>query len=1136
MTTGTPVVRLAGLTTLLLATLCALAFTTGAQAADRAFSPRFSTNDTGDITAIANTLMTCNSATAGCTAAQNAAPTDTANSALNNNNFPMAYVDTDGDTSTFDSSSATLALPASATVLYAGLYWGGEVTGGSGGSAAPNASARGTVKFRTPGGSYQTLSATTLDDGSIIYQGFKDVTSLVAAAGNGEYTVGNVQTGTGADRLGGWSLVIAYRDTSEPARNLTVFDGLKSIDGSNAANIPVSGFLTPPAGAVKTRVGFITYEGDDGLVGDAAALNGTTLTDATHPANNFFNSHISRDGVIASGKNPDYANQLGFDAAFIKADAILGNNATSATIRVSTAGDVYAPGVITFATEIYAPKIVQTKTVVDDNGGDVEQGDTLTYTVSGTNTGQDGTAGFVLRDPIPANTTYVPGSIGLSDAATPAGTAATDASADDRAEFDAANARVVARLGTGASATSGGNVQPGASYSVSFKVKVGGLVPGGTTISNTATSSFDSATTRTPLTAASTRDVTTVAPDVRIVKTRSGAALVAGGASEYTLAVDNHGSGATHGVISVRDTLPAGLTATAVSGSGWICTAAPTTDVACTRTAPIAAGAAAPGITIAVSVDAAVRGSVDNTATVAADGDVAPADNSSTVSSTVSVPPPPPPKDADVSITKTVDDAAPRGGGTVVYTLTARNAGPGVAQAVTVKDTLPAGLTFVSAVPASCAQAARTVTCNVGDLAAGDSRVVKITATVDPIAGVPHPGATHQLTVNKTEQQLDLDPGQTRTLEIDCGAGQVLTDASVRTDAVDQGTGDLASVYVLSAHGDGVSRYVATVRNAASGRAQAKLFAVCLSATTSTENGHSHDLLVSAPLSAPLVGGVATISCGTGRTPIQPGIDFGTDSARLLSSTPTADGSGWTFTADGPGTASVRCLSKVLSTAGGHTHALDLERRTAGVTVPAGQTAEVQVTCSDDAKGIVADWSVPAGLVAIGNDPRPKTRAFRFFNPTSSDLTATVGLLCLDQRTGPETSGAAASIVNVATVTSATPDPDGANNSGSATITPGAGAAAGPGATVASRSLTTRGSTTAVRVSCAGAGAVCRGTLSIKTLRGGRLDSARFVARAGRTVTVRLRSPALRTLRRVRLTILGSDGRRTGRTVSVRRR
>ena len=76
---------------------------------------------------------------------------------------------------------------------------------------------------------------------------------------------------------------------------------------------------------------------------------------------------------------------MGMDLAFQNADGILGNSATSATLRFTTSGDLYLPSAFSFVTELYAPKINQTKTVTDLNGGNVEQGDTLEYKVSGTN-------------------------------------------------------------------------------------------------------------------------------------------------------------------------------------------------------------------------------------------------------------------------------------------------------------------------------------------------------------------------------------------------------------------------------------------------------------------------------------------------------------------------------------------------------------------------------------------------------------------------------------------------------------------------------------------------------------------------------------------------------------------------------
>jgi hypothetical protein len=95
----------------------------------RDFAPRFSTNDTGNITIVGNTLMTC-AASATCTQAQ----AGTAVGANNNNNHTMVRIDQDTDpATTLDSTSANLTLPSGATVLFAGLYYGAETTAGTGG-------------------------------------------------------------------------------------------------------------------------------------------------------------------------------------------------------------------------------------------------------------------------------------------------------------------------------------------------------------------------------------------------------------------------------------------------------------------------------------------------------------------------------------------------------------------------------------------------------------------------------------------------------------------------------------------------------------------------------------------------------------------------------------------------------------------------------------------------------------------------------------------------------------------------------------------------------------------------------------------------------------------------------------------
>lgn len=732
----------------LVAMIAAMLIAPAVASADRSFTTRFSTNDTGDIAFVGNTLMTCPDS-ALCTQARNGTATPISN--LQNNSYAMTYVDVDSDSSTFNSSTAGMSLPSGSQVLWAGLYWGGDYSG-SGSNAAPNSSNRNKALFKVPGDSaYRTITASTLDDSTAStgrYQAFADVTQIVAAAGNGTYTTANVQAAKGADRYAIWQLVVAYRDTTQPARNLTVFDGLVTINGSAGATIPVSGFRTPPAGAVKTTLGFITYEGDLGIEGDGASLNGTPLQDALNPQTNFFNSTISNRGSRVTTKNPDYVNQLGIDADLFNADGILGNNATSANIQVTTSGDVYLPGVLTFATELYAPKIDQTKTFTDVNGGSIEEGDILEYKIAATNNGQDGAVGFTLRDPIPANTTYVPGSLRVVNGAGAATGTRTDASGDDNGEFDSANNRVVTRLGTGANATTGGKVAVGGSYDVRFQVRVSNRLAPDTRITNTATASFFSESLNTPLTAASTPDLPTVvkAPDLAITKSHSGP-VTPGGSATYKLDVKNDGNASVRGTTTtVTDTLPADLTPTSATGSGWSCSISGQT-VTCTRSDDLAVGASFPTIQLGVNVADNAGTPIRNTARVANPSDANPANDSSED-------PAPTSPSADLSIRKSASPGTVNVGDQVTFTLDVTNNGPSAAANVSVLDSLPSGLGLVSANP-SQGTCNATIACSLGTLARNGTAQVTVVAKALSSAS----GSTLRNTASVSGGQPDPNPG-----------------------------------------------------------------------------------------------------------------------------------------------------------------------------------------------------------------------------------------------------------------------------------------------------------------------------------------------------------------------------------------
>ena len=101
---------------------------------------------------------------------------------------------------------------------------------------------------------------------------------------------------------------------------------------------------------------------------------------------NVFNSTISNAGVLVTSRTPSYRNNLGYDADLFRTTGVLGNDQKSTRVRLSTSNDTYQPGVVTIATDLYAPRIVATKTISSPTAN---LGDTLTYTMAIQNTGPD---------------------------------------------------------------------------------------------------------------------------------------------------------------------------------------------------------------------------------------------------------------------------------------------------------------------------------------------------------------------------------------------------------------------------------------------------------------------------------------------------------------------------------------------------------------------------------------------------------------------------------------------------------------------------------------------------------------------------------------------------------------------------
>ncbi|MEK7263051.1 MAG: Ig-like domain repeat protein, partial [Bacteroidota bacterium] len=454
-------------------------------AASEAWNKIYSINTKGNITFIGNTNASCTGAVGSlCDSSHQGIA-----SANNNSAVTMTNIDVDADGTTPNSSSAVLTLPNSATVLYAGLFWGGarKSTGGMD-----------TIKFATPVAGYTALKAQAYYGATTTnaqYQCYYNVTSLVQAGGSGTYFGAKITSslaGTGPDA--GWVLQVVYSDPSQVMRNINVYRGLTTITSATSQTIAINGFKTPTTGNVYANIGLVGWDGDKGpgslYLGDSVKFKNTYLSNGLNPINDILNSSMTIGGVQFTAKNPNYVNQLGVDADIFSTTNVLAPGDTSANLRFSSGGETYTLGCVTTSIEINAPNVNTFKSAFDINGGNLSSGDTLEYTIGLKNAGLDSAVILILRDTIQANATYVPGSMYVISGYNSG--IKTDATGDDQADYNGTSKVATFRLGRTATSAAGGVLGINVTTQIKFRVKVNTGLSAGTKVNNQSVLTYNS--------------------------------------------------------------------------------------------------------------------------------------------------------------------------------------------------------------------------------------------------------------------------------------------------------------------------------------------------------------------------------------------------------------------------------------------------------------------------------------------------------------------------------------------------------------------------------------------------------------------------------------------------------------------
>lgn len=305
----------------------------------------------------------------------------------------------------------------------------------------------------------------------------------------------------------------------------------------------------------------------------------------------------------------------------------------------------------------------------------------------------------------------------------------------------------------------------------------------------------------------------------------------------------------------------------------------------------------------------------------------------------------------------------------------------------------------------------------------------------------------HEVYMYKVEQHVDLSgefPDNSGETFLSCNNGDYALDGMWRVDHVDQANpqldqfGDERDVVFHASYSNTKSQWYFRYENYADGNAQIKLFVTCIRKQTEENAGHKHGI----DLTDPMVRSYSAVAAGTynngeftygpcaaGYYPVAAGFDFPhNERGRLIGSypTPALTGWQWAFVVNSNNTdinVAFRCLSDRVLTNLGHRHQLPMKWRPNADPFWGyddhtwfNGIQEKRLSCDDGVNGsayqdykamVGAFWIFdPAHVWFLGMDPRPKTRAFSFWDQGGGGHVL-YNVFCVKSRTGKQISPSA---------------------------------------------------------------------------------------------------------------------------------
>ncbi|MFA6450054.1 MAG: isopeptide-forming domain-containing fimbrial protein [bacterium] len=497
-----------------------------------------------------------------------------------------------------------------------------------------------------------------------------------------------VAVGTSAGTIISNQAYVDYQDANGNALT-RVYSNTVTTTVSQVAGVDIVPPTATDAGNNSTTVQYLiqifnTGNGTDSYSFNYVVSSGWTPTSVVfyYDANN---NHIYEAGTDPLMTSPYSAPNVPADDDYdifmmvTIPNAVIAPDASTSVITV-TATSVYNGAVTdfgTYTTQVAAAVVTAAKS---HTPASPKPGDIVTYTVTLTNGGSTNATTVVLRDAIPANLSYVPGTIIFN------GTPKTDTNDGDGADYNFTNAgEITVSAGT---INSGGGVA-----TVVFQATVDTGVPAGTAITNQASVNYNSGPN--PVTISSNGNTLFVATSAAIDIAPLTTALSGDPGDQIVQKFTVTNKGNANDIIDLTSTSSVGWTwvfwvdqdGDGLPGTGGDYLLTDTDGDGKPDTGSLPQSGTISILAVATIPPGTPDGTVDTLNVTATSSNDITKNDTQAFTTTVTAP--------VLSVTKSVSPTGTQPPGTdLVYTITVTNSGTGVATNVVITDNIPANTTY----------------------------------------------------------------------------------------------------------------------------------------------------------------------------------------------------------------------------------------------------------------------------------------------------------------------------------------------------------------------------------------------------------------------------------------------------------